>query len=95
MAQRKPVYTVFTVVMDVLVAVAIAVTIRLAVEFFGQLSSQAWGEAIIALTGPFTIPFGVDSIKTPYGGIFNVNAAGTVVLILVTEWVLSVARSRA
>ncbi len=95
MAQRKPVYTVLTVIMDVLVAVAIAVTIRLAVEFFGQLASQSWGEAIIALTGPLTIPFGVDSIKTPYGGIFDVNAAGTIVLILIIEWVLSVARSRA
>ncbi|PKQ15998.1 MAG: hypothetical protein CVT67_06750 [Actinobacteria bacterium HGW-Actinobacteria-7] len=95
MSQSKPVRTVFTIIMDILVAMAIAVTIRLVIEFFGQLASQSWGEAIIALTKPVTIPLGIEAIKTPYGGFFDVNAGVSVVLFLVAEWVLSVVRSRA
>ncbi len=95
MSQGKPVRKVLTIIMDVFVAVAIALTLRLVIEFFGQLSAQSWGEATIALTNPLTIPLGIDPIKTPYGGFFDVNAAFSVVLILVGEWVLSVVRSRA
>ncbi len=95
MSQTKPLRTILTIAMDILVAIAIALTVRLVVEFFGQLASQAWGEAIIALTGPLTLPLGIDSIKTPYGGVFDVNAAISIVLYLVAEWVLSVVRSRA
>jgi uncharacterized protein YggT (Ycf19 family) len=81
--------------MDVLIALAIALTVRMVVEFFGALSAQGWGQAIIALTDPLTLPLGMEAIKTPYGGFFDVNAAITVVLLLLLEWVLSVVRSRA
>jgi uncharacterized protein YggT (Ycf19 family) len=81
--------------MDILVAIAIALTVRLVIEFFGQLAAQSWGEAIIALTNPLVLPLGIESIKTPYGGVFDVNAAISIVLYLVAEWVLSVVRSRA
>jgi hypothetical protein len=91
----KPVRTVLTILMDVLVAVAIAETLRLVVMFFGQLSEQGWGEAIIAFTDRLTIPFGIEAIKTPYGGVFDVAAALTIVVLLLVEWVLSVVRSRA
>lgn len=95
MSQSKPLRTVLTIVMDILVAVAIAVTIRLVIDFFGQLSSQVWGKAISALTQPLIVPLGIEAIKTPYGGVFNVNAAFSVVLFLLAEWLLSVVRSRA
>lgn len=95
MSKSKPVRTILTIVMDVLVAVAIAEAVRLVVQFFGQLSSQSWGEAIIALTNPITLSLGIEAIKTPYGGVFDVNAAFTVVIVLIAEWLLSVIRSRA
>lgn len=91
----RPLRTVFTIIMDVLVIVAIAETVRIVVSFFGQLASQGWGQAVIALTNPLTIPFGVEAIKTPYGGVFDVNAALTVAVLLLAEWLLSVVRSRA
>lgn len=91
----RPLRTVFTIIMDVLVVVAIAETVRIVVSFFGQLAAQAWGQAVIALTNPLTIPFGVEAIKTPYGGVFDVNAALTVAVLLLAEWLLSVVRSRA
>ena len=95
MSNAKPLRAILTVAMDVLVVVAIAETIRIVVLFFGQLSSQGWGEVVVALTDPITISFGAEAIKTPYGGVFDVNAAATVVAVLVLEFVLSIVRSRA
>jgi len=91
----KPVRTILTVVMDLLVVVAIAETLRIVVMFFGQLASQGWGKVVIALTDPITIDFGAKAITTPYGGKFDVDAAITVVIVLLIEFVLSVVRSRA
>jgi hypothetical protein len=81
--------------MDILVVVAIAETLRLVVLFFGTLESAKWGEVVVALTNPLTLPLGFEDIKTPYGGVFEIDAAVTIVIVLVVEWVLSVIRSRA
>jgi len=99
-AGSKPVRTIFTVIMDILIVVAIALTVRMVIMFFGQLAAQGWGEAVIALTNPFVFPFGqmfgFDAlIATPYGGAFDADAALTVVALLVIEWMLSIVRSRA
>lgn len=87
--------TIILILMDLLVVAAIAITARLVIQFFGQLSAQSWGHTVVALTGRLVVPFGIDAIKTPYGGFFGVNEALTVVVLLVVEWVLSVLRSRA
>jgi len=81
--------------MDVLVVVAIALTARMCVVFFGQLAAQDWGKTIIALTKPMVIQFGVSAIKTPYGGRFEVTTALTIAVVLLVEWVLSGIRERA
>jgi uncharacterized protein YggT (Ycf19 family) len=81
--------------MDLFIVVAVALTIRLCVLFFGQLAAQGWGKVIVALTNPLLIPFGVAAIKTPYGGVFQVNTALTIVAVLLFEWVLSGIRNRA
>ncbi|HET6352542.1 MAG TPA: hypothetical protein VFG89_10510 [Coriobacteriia bacterium] len=94
MSSRSPVYTIFTIVMDLLVIVAIAVTCRLVVSFFGVLAAGTVGKVILAFTDPVTIPLGMDAIKTPYGGIFDVDAGLTIVILLLAEWVLSLVRSR-
>lgn len=91
----KPVRTVITVVMDLLIVVAVVVTIGLVVEFFGALASTDWGAVVIKLTGPLSVPLGVDPITTPYGGTFDVGATATIVLLLAAEWLLSVARRQA
>ena len=95
MSQSTPLRTTLTVIMDVLIAVAIALTLRLVVEFFGGIAAQGWAQAVVALTNPITLPFGLQDINTPYGGIFDVDAAMTVVMVLLAEWILSVVRSRA
>jgi hypothetical protein len=93
--QNKPVRQVLTIVMDLLVIVAVADTVRMVVRFFGAFADKSWGELIVALTSPITIGFGFEAIKTPYSGVFDVNAALTVLAVLVVEWVLSIVRSRA
>ncbi|TLM82108.1 MAG: hypothetical protein FDZ75_07710 [Actinobacteria bacterium] len=93
-ATRSPLRTILTIVMDVLIVIAVAETVRMVVVFFGAFSSQPWGELIKAFTDPVTLPFGIEIIKTPYGGFFDVNAALTVAAALIAEWVLSVVRSR-
>ena len=91
----KPVRTIITIVMDLFVVVAIALTVRLCIVFFGQLAAQGWGKTVVALTSPLVVPFGVAAVKTPYGGRFEVNVALTIVVVLLVEWVLSGIRARA
>jgi len=91
----RPVRTLITVVMDLFIVVAIALTARLCIVFFGQLAAQGWGKAVIVLTSPVIIPFGVAAIKTPYGGGFEVNTVLMIVVVLLVEWLLSGIRARA
>ncbi len=91
----KPVRTLITVIMDLLVVVAILLTVRLCVVFFGQLAAQGWGQTVIVLSNPLILPFGVAAIKTPYSGTFEVTTALTIVAVLLVEWVLSGVRARA
>jgi hypothetical protein len=93
--RSSPARTIITVLMDILIVCAIAVTARLGVKFFGQLASQGWGKALIAMTNPLVIPFGFHAIKTPYGGVFEVSAALMIGVYLAIEWVLAGIRSRA
>ena len=93
--KSRPVRTLITIIMDLFVVVAIALTIRLVVVFFGQLAAQSWGKTVIALTSPLVIPFGVTAIKTPYGGSFQVVTALTILVVLLIEWLLSGIRNRA
>lgn len=86
---------IITVVMDILVVLAVVEAARLVVSFFGQVASQGWAAAIIALTDPITLGLGFAAIKTPYGGVFDVDAAATVVALVVLESVLSLVRSKA
>lgn len=90
----KPARTLVTIVMDILVVLAVLVTAAVVVAFFGQLASQHWGKTILALSKPLIIPFGIAPIKTPYGGVFAINAALTVLVLLGIEWILSGIRSR-
>lgn len=91
----KPARTIVTVFMNVLIAIAIVLTARLVVEFFGQLAAQQWGKALVALSTPLMIPFALEGIKTPYGGVFDVTAAVMIVVVLAAEWILSGIRTRA
>lgn len=91
----RPTRTFLTLLMDLLIVLAVLVTSGIIIAFFGSLSAQTWAKAVLKIADLVTIPFGFGDIKTPYGGYFAVNAGIMVALLLVGEWVLSVARQRA
>lgn len=81
--------------MNVLVALAFLLTARVVVEFFGALAMTTAGEVIVTATDRLVLPIGITAARTPYGGMFDADAALTVVLVLLVEWVLSIVRTRA
>lgn len=84
--------TFVTVVMDILVIVAVILVVHMVIVFFGQLAGQPWAKTIVDVTGKITLPLGMAGIRTPYGGVFDVNAAATVLVLLGIEWVLGSVR---
>lgn len=91
----KPIRSLITTFMNVLVIVAVLVAVGMVIEFFGALSAQVWGQAVVRVADILTVPFGVVAIKTGYGGVFDVNAGLTVLVLLLAEWALSAVRIRA
>jgi hypothetical protein len=90
----RPIRTIITVIMDVLVVLAVALTARLIVEFFGVLASSQVGTIVIDLTNWLVPVEFVSAIKTPYGGVFDISTAIMIVILLFAEWILSVIRAR-
>jgi hypothetical protein len=88
----KAVRQLLTIVMDVLVIAAVIVVLRVVVQFFGVLAAEAWGKSVVSATHFLVVPFGIRPIVTPYGGIFDVTAALTVLVLLAAEWALGMAR---
>ena len=91
----RPVRTLITVVMDVLVVAAVALTLRLVVAFFGVLSQETWGATLLDVTRFLVVPTGIAPVETPYGGVFDVSATLTILGLLGVEWLLSVLRRQA
>jgi hypothetical protein len=88
----RPVRSLLTVLMDLLVIVAAVLVLRSIVVFFGVLASQAWGKAVASLTTYLVLPLRLQPISTPYGGTFGLAAAVTVLVLLAVEWALGIAR---
>lgn len=95
MASTRPLRAVITLLMDLLVVVAVALVLRLVIEFFGNIYAQEWGKTVVRLTDVLVVPLGIEPYNTPYGGIFNVNAVVSVILLLAAEWVLGLVRTQA
>ncbi|TLM77512.1 MAG: hypothetical protein FDZ70_05255 [Actinobacteria bacterium] len=95
MSSSRPVRTVITVIMDVLVVVAVLLCAGLIVRFFGVTAVTDWGKAVVKVTEAIDLPLGLADIQNNYGGVFDVEAAATVVALLVAEWLLSIARRQA
>ncbi|MDA3936520.1 MAG: hypothetical protein PF636_06610 [Actinomycetota bacterium] len=91
----KPLRSLLSVLMNLLILLAVVLTVKVVIVFFGSLSSQEWANAMVSITDLVTIPFGAADIATPYGGVFDVEAAVTIGGLLLLEWGLSSARSRA
>ena len=91
---HKTLRTFITVVMDVLFVVAVLLTVRVAVRYFGALSSEGWGEAVVVASDRLVLSTGIEDVRSSYSGVFDVNATISIFVILAIEWVLSVVRER-
>lgn len=84
--------TAVTLLMDVLVVVAVAALAHVVISFFGVMSSASWGNSLLRLTRYVVLPLGIKAIATPYAGLFDGNAAVTVLVLLGAEWALGLVR---
>ncbi|MCL4079037.1 hypothetical protein MX659_05485 [Coriobacteriia bacterium Es71-Z0120] len=91
---QRIVRLLLTACMDLLVLVAVAATAGMVVRFFGSLASSALGESVLPILAAVRLPLGLGGIKTPYGGIFDLDAAATVAAALFVEWALAGVRRR-
>jgi hypothetical protein len=91
-SKSSPARIAVTVLMDVLVAVAVAALAQLVISFFSVMSSAPWGVSLLSLTHYVVLPLGLAPIATPYAGHFDGDAAVTVLALLGVEWALGLAR---
>ena len=91
--ESKTTRTVLTAVINVLTFCAIVDTVRLGVRFSGKFAAHEWGKLVVTLSDPLVFPLGFRAVKTPYGGVFDVDAALMIAAFLVIETVLSGIRS--
>lgn len=85
---------ILTLAMDALVVVAVVVTLHVVIRYFGVLSHTSVGNAFLGVSTLVVPNLGFPNAHSLYGGVFDVNAAVTVIILLVLEWILSFIRSR-
>jgi hypothetical protein len=91
----RPARTFILIVMDIIFVIAVLDVVRLVVEFFAALAGQEWAKSFLRMTRVLVLPIGVKNIATPYGGVFDISVAVTILLLLAVEWGLGIARRSA
>lgn len=92
--RSNPIRTALTVLMDVSFIWAGAVTLSMVIRFFGALAANPAASSFMRFAERLVFPIDARVVATPYGGSFEVAAAYTVLILLVSEWLLSVVRRR-
>lgn len=90
----KGIRALLLVLMDAIFVLAVIDVGRIVVRFFGSLAGSQVGEKFVELSQYLVVPIGIDPISTPYGGLFDVDAAVTVGVMLLVEAVLGMVRRR-
>jgi hypothetical protein len=86
---------VLTICMNVLVVLAVLLTVHVVVRYFSVLSHSDVGAAFVAVSKRLVPGLGLATPHSLYGGVLDENASLTVIILLMAEWFLSVLRSRA
>jgi len=81
-----------TLLMDALVLAAVVVLARIVLLFFGHVAAMPLSRTVAGLASRAVIPFGLAPMPTPYAGVFDLNAAATVVAVLAVEWLVGMLR---
>ena len=90
----RPLRSLITILMNVLVIVAVLLTVRVVCRYFGVLAASDWGGIAVRAGGLFVLPAGIEDVRSSYAGVFDVNAAVSIAVLLLVEWVLSIVRDR-
>lgn len=94
MTARRTTRLAITAIMNVVLALALVLLARVIVEFFGAIATAGPARTFVMIVEPLVLPFELTSPRTPYGGVFDTDAALTVVLLVLMEWGLSAVRLR-
>jgi hypothetical protein len=86
---------VLTILVYVLIVVLVLLSLREIVVFSRRIASQSWAQAIDMVAGYLVLPFGQPNVNTPYHGVFDVDNALTILVVVLAEWGLSAVRDRA
>jgi len=92
--RANPFVTVLALVVNFFVLLAAAMVVVTTVRFFGALSAHPIGQTVVELGSIITIPLGINLVKTPFGGVFDANAALTAGIFMLVEWLVSALRNR-
>lgn len=92
MSAAKPMRTLLSVVMDLLIIVAVVLVLRILVEFFGALTAQPWSDGFLRLTNALVLPLDLPDHTNEYGGFFDMDATVTILGTLLLEWVTGITR---
>jgi hypothetical protein len=92
--RSSPFRTTIAVLTDVLFIWAAAVALLMVIRFFGALAANPAASSFARVADRLVFPLDARVVTTPYGGVFEVAAAYTVVILLLVEWLLSGARRR-
>ncbi len=92
--RSNPIRTAVTVLTDVLFVWAAAVAASMVIRFFGVLAANPAASSFMRFAERLVFPIDARVVATPYGGSFEVAAAYTVVILLASEWLLSVVHRR-
>ena len=88
-------HLLLTALMDAALVLALLLLLRLAVGFFGVMTVHPAGHWYLAVTRPLAVPVvGGWAPRTPYGGVFSVDAGIVILGLLVVEWALATWRKR-
>lgn len=90
----SPIRLLMTIVQDILVMIAVLLAVALVVAFFGGLRDTGAGQGVLRVASCVTVPFGVGSIDSSFGGVFLADAAVTLVLVLLADWLVMSLRER-
>ena len=83
------------ILMDVLLVLAVLVLVRLVVAFFGVLAVSGPGAWYLGATRALVPPIaGAWSVRSPYGGVFSIDAGIVILVLLLAEWLFAMAARR-
>lgn len=80
--------------MNAFLILAILLTVSTIIRFFGALEAHPLGSWIADLGILLTPELGLPVVITPFGGVFDSDMVAVIVIIILSEWMLSVGRKK-